>query len=706
MPRDPAPNLAHARSPFLRHGASQPVNWLPWSDEAFDRARRESRPILLDIGAAWCHWCHVMDRESYENEETARLINDGFVPVKVDRDERPDVDARYQRAVQVISGEGGWPLTAMLTPDGEVFFGGTYFPPVEGQGRPSFPRVLREVLKVWGQQRDRALEMARQLRERVSAYEQAESQAGELSPAMVTEAVEDFAHAFDFRHGGFGRAPKFPNAGALLLLLDRYLDGGPGGEQWALRIVAETLLAMARGGIHDQLGGGFHRYATDVAWHIPHFEKMAYDNGPLLEACARAAAVTGDPALRRTADGVVAWYDDVAPVLLAQGGFPASQDADLAGEDDGDYWTWTAEELRAAVADERLARAALLHFGVEDTAGAMPHQPERHVLCAAREPDQLARALDTTPDEAGALVQEATRRLKRARDARPRPLVDETVYSGWSSLVASGFLAAARYLGLEAAGATALRTLDRIWDEAFDVQDGVVHRLGDHEGGFLDDQAAFAAALLDAYEYTQRAEYLERARAVAVVMLARFRDAEGALQDRPAGERAPARPLTEPHRPIADAPAPAGNAVGALALLRLSALLHDPSWSDQAQVILSVFAGSAPRMATSCATYFRAVDWATSPVTTCVVVGDRGDARSEALLAAALRSYRPRTVVRFFEPGAVPAEELPPEVAAMLGRAKARAKAKAKAAAYVCVGTSCRQPITKAEELAEALRPR
>ena len=696
MPVDPTPTLAQSRSPFLRHGATQPVNWLPWGEEAFDRARRGGVPILLDIGAAWCHWCHVMDRESYENEEIARVINDNFVPVKVDRDERPDVDARYQRAVQTLSGEGGWPLTAFLTPEGEVFYGGTYFPPGEGMGRPALPRVLNEVLRVWTQQRERALEMARQVRERVSAYEQAESQVGELSAAMVTEAIEDFAHAFDFRNGGFGRAPKFPNAGAVLLFLDRHLDLG-GREAWPRRIVAETLAGMARGGVHDQLGGGFHRYATDARWLVPHFEKMAYDNGPLLEAYARAAAVTGDETLRRVAQGIVACYEDVAPQLLAAGGFPASQDADIAGDDDGDYWTWTEEEIRAALVDERAARAAILRFGVDGPTAAMPHQPERHVLYVARAVENVAEAIGAGLPEAEALLADAARRLKQARDARPRPLVDDTVYSGWTSLVASGFLAAARYLGLRPAGDAGLRALDRVWEDGFDVEDGVVHRPGDREGGYLEDQAAFALALLDAYEYTQNDQYLERARAVAVVMLARFRDAEGAFRDRPPGESAPARPLAEVHRPIADAPAPAGNALAALVLLRLSALLHDTSCADQAIVVLSVFAGSAPGMATSCATYFRAVDWATSPVTTCIVVGARGDAGAQALLATALATYRPRTVVRFFEAGKVKEDELPEEMRAMITTSKATATA------FVCVGKRCLAPMASAEELRAAL---
>jgi uncharacterized protein YyaL (SSP411 family) len=698
MPQEPTPTLAGSRSPFLRHGAGQPVSWLPWCEEAFERARRETRPVLLDIGAVWCHWCHVMDRESYQDAETARLINETFIPVKVDRDERPDVDARYQRAVQAVAGEGGWPLTAFLTPEGEVFYGGTYFPPVEGRGRPSFQRVLREVARVWTEQRDRALEMARQLRERVSAYEQAESQPGEITGRMVEEAAKDFAHSFDFRWGGFGRSPKFPNAGAMLLLLDLHLDAPAGADPWALRIVSETLAKMGRGGIRDHLGGGFHRYATDARWMIPHFEKMAYDNGPLLQAYARAAAATGEPLLREVADGIVAYYEDVAGALLERGGFPASQDADIGEADDGDYWTWTEREVAAAVGDDAAARAALVRFGLGEAASAMPHAPMRHVLHLARELDEVAATLGVGMDEAAALLARATGRMKQARDRRPRPLVDETVYTGWSSLLASGFLAAGRHLGRERAAGTALRALERIWEDGFDVEDGVVHRLEDREGAFLEDQAAFAVALLDAFELTQQAQWLERARAVVAVMLTRFRDEEGAFQDRPRDEPAAARVLAQLHRPIADAPAPAGNAVAALALLRLAALTHETGLAEQAAVVLSVFAGSAPRMATSCATYFRAVDWATRPVTTCVVVGEAGEAGADALLAAALSSCRPRLVVRRFVPGAVATGELPPELAAMVTGEAPRA--------YVCVGTSCMAPVAGSEDLADLLATR
>ncbi|HSL72235.1 MAG TPA: DUF255 domain-containing protein, partial [Longimicrobiales bacterium] len=266
--------LAGAKSPFLQHGARQPVNWQPFGEAAFQEAERTGKPILLDIGAVWCHWCHVMDRESYEDPDTAALINELFVPVKVDRDERPDVDARYQRAVQTLVGQGGWPLTAFLTTHGDVFYGGTYFPPTDQHGRPSFKRVLGEIARVWRDDRARVLDSARDIRERLAEHARAEAQPGEPGPHLVEHTIEEFAHSFDFRFGGFGRAPKFPNAGGLNLLLDHDLDRN---VEWSRRMVLETLRAMARGGIYDQLGGGFHRYSVDARWNIPHFEKMSYD---------------------------------------------------------------------------------------------------------------------------------------------------------------------------------------------------------------------------------------------------------------------------------------------------------------------------------------------------------------------------------------------------------------------------------------------
>jgi uncharacterized protein len=686
MTAHPQNALAGERSPFLQHGAGQPVAWLPWGDPAFERARDTDRPILLDIGAVWCHWCHVMDRESYEDEAIATLINELFVPVKVDRDERPDVDARYQRAVQLLTGQGGWPLTAFLTPDGEVFYGGTYFPPAEGYGRPSFSRVLREVARVWRDERSRAVEAATQIGERLTAVAGAEARAGDVAASLVSDTLEELAQSFDFRYGGFGRAPKFPNAGALDLLLDEYADTG---THWARRIVEETLHAMAAGGLYDQLGGGFHRYSVDARWIIPHFEKMAYDNGVLAATYARAFALLGDDAFRAAAAGIVAHYEDIAADLLEAGGFPASQDADHSPDDDGDYWTWTRDEVRAVLGDADLERVAFLAYGFDDPAAAMHNEPARRVLFRPHSSDGLAHQLGIAAHEAELRLERIRTALKGARDRRPAPYVDRTLYAGWVSLVASGFLAAARHAGVARAEATALRALERTWTEGWTPAQGVLHRVGDASSGYhVDDHAQLLLALIDAFETTQDARWLERAAQLGAALRTHFRDpATGALRDRPADAVTTAAPLDRPYYPIADAPAPSGNGAAALALLRLHAYTGAAEWHDDALSILRAFAGSAPQLGSSAATWMKAVAWATRPITTVVVVEEPDG----TLLREALATWRPRTVIRQFAPGAVVPDAVPPEVAAMLSADVPRA--------YVCAGRTCAAPVGDAAAL-------
>jgi uncharacterized protein len=686
--------LQNERSPFLQHGAQQPVDWSPWGADAFERARREDRPILLDIGAVWCHWCHVMDRESYDDAETAALINELFVPVKVDRDERPDVDARYQRAVQLLTGQGGWPLTAFLTPDGEVFYGGTYFPPVDAHGRPSFRRVLGEIARVWRDERPRAVEAASDVRARLDKYVEVEATAGEPSAALLGQTIEELADSFDFRYGGFGRAPKFPNAGGLDLLLDHWLDTE---TEWTRRVLHETLDAMARGGIHDQLGGGFHRYATDARWLVPHFEKMAYDNGPLLATYARAFAVFDAPLWDEVIDGILAHYRDIAPALVEAGGFPASQDADHSPDDDGDYWTWTTGELGEALADDELLRLARLRYGLDDPGGSMHLDPARHVLFRQQEADALAQLLDTDVDTVRARLEQVRTRLKAARDSRPRPFVDESLYAGWVALVASGHLAAARHVNRADAAEAALAALDRLHLESFDAERGYAHRVGDRAAGeLMEDQAQVAAALVDAFEVTQRTVYLERARAVVDVMLARFRDpGTGGLLDRARDADAPAAPLQRAHLPIADSPVPSGNGVAALTLLRLAALTGVASYEDEAHAILRAFAGSAGRLGASAATWMKALAWSVQPVTTVVIVGDTANGPARELLDTALRAYRPRTVVRAFDADDVDPDALPVELRAMVTGAAPRA--------YVCAGRTCAAPVAAADALRDLL---
>ena len=665
---------------------------MPWSEQAFERARRENRPILLDIGAVWCHWCHVMDRESYEDPDTAALINELFVPIKVDRDERPDVDARYQRAVQLLTGQGGWPLTAFLTPDGVVYHGGTYFPPDDRFGRPSFRRVLMEVSRVWVQERERALEAARGIADRLDQYARAEAQPGELSRTFIVDTLEELAGSFDFRYGGFGGAPKFPNAGAIDLLLDHWIETG---TEWARRIVVETLAAMASGGIYDQLGGGFHRYATDARWIIPHFEKMSYDNGPLLRTYARAARVLDEPLLTQAAHGIVRHYHRVAPGLAQAGGFPASQDADHSPDDDGDYWTWSLDEIAAALTDPADVQTARLYYGIDDPAGAMQHDPSRHVLFRALDIGELARRVGENDAGTATRAERIRAALEAARDRRPEPFVDQTLYSGWVALVASGHFAAARHLGDEAAGAAGLAAVDRVMREAYRPGRGVAHRVGDAASGeLLEDQAYVAAALVDSFELTQEPQRLAQARDLAAVLLDRFRDpASGGFVDRPADAPGVAA-LERPHLPIADAPAPSANAVAALTLLRLAAIAHEDDYRVAGEEVLRAFAGSAPRLASAAATWMKALAWVTDPVTTIVVVdaaGVTGD-----LFRSALREYRPRTVLRLFSPGAVDPSMLPTELRAMVTADAPRA--------YLCAGTVCAAPVSDTDELRTLLR--
>ncbi|MGH7545469.1 MAG: thioredoxin domain-containing protein, partial [Gemmatimonadota bacterium] len=502
----PTNRLTNETSAYLSSAAGQPVDWWPWGDEAFARAKAEDKPILLDSGAVWCHWCHVMDGESYENPEIAAVINEHFIPVKLDRDERPDVDARYQRAVQAMTGEGGWPLTAFLTPEGDAFFGGTYFPPEDRYGRPGFRRLLERVADLYRSERGKVTESASKLRERLAGAGDG-AEPGELRARVLDEVLDAMAGQFDFRYGGFGHAPKFPHPTAIDLALTYHAERP---LEWAQEMVRRTLDGMAHGGIHDQLGGGFHRYATDARWIVPHFEKMLYDNAELLRAYARAYAAFGEPLDREVSDGIVRWV--LGEMTDPAGGFYASQDADVGHDDDGAYWTWTVEEARAALGDGRDLEFAQRAFDIYEQ-GEMPTDPERNVLWVAREAPALAAEFACTPDEARETLTRVKEKMKAARDRRPAPAVDTTLYTSWNAMMASALLDAACYLGRADARDAALRALDRLWADVWDDARGLSHRLGDPEGPrLLDDHVQAASAWLDAFEVTQDPEHFSRAR--------------------------------------------------------------------------------------------------------------------------------------------------------------------------------------------------
>src|SRR4051812_48929381 len=400
--------LAVSPSAYLQSAAHQPIHWYPWGAEAFSVAEAADKPVLLDIGAVWCHWCHVMDGESYENPELAAYLNQHFICIKVDRDERPEVDTRYQRAVQMLTQQGGWPLTAFLTPEGEVFFGGTYFPPDGKYGRPGFRAVLASVLDAYRDRRDQVTAQAAAIRRVVDEHLD-EGAPGPVSGALLDEAQSHMIRSFDPVNGGFGSQPKFFHPGAITLLLHRWHDQ-PSDQ---LRtIIDRTLQGMARGGVYDQLGGGFHRYSVDAKWIVPHFEKMAYDNSELLKAYLDGYALFGTEEYAETARGIVRWVREVAS--SAAGGYAASQDADVGLEDDGDYFTWTRNEAAAVLEpDELEVAAAYYDIG---TAGEMQHDPAKNVLFVASTVGALAVRMRRSEAEVGGLLRSAQDKLRAARE--------------------------------------------------------------------------------------------------------------------------------------------------------------------------------------------------------------------------------------------------------------------------------------------------
>ena len=692
MPDSPAQRLARSASPYLRSAAHQPVAWYEWGDEAFARARAEDRPILLDIGAVWCHWCHVIDRESYENPELAALINMFFVAVKVDRDERPDVDARYQTAISAVSGQGGWPLTGFLLPDGRPFFGGTYFPPDDMGGRPGFRRVLATMAQAFRERRKEVEEAADALSQAVTRAESFDGAAGSFDAGIVDRIVESIIDRYDPQNGGFSRAPKFPHPSALDLILDRCQAAGAAAN---IKTVAQsTLEHMARGGVYDQLAGGFHRYSVDERWRVPHFEKMSYDNSELLKNYLHGYQVTREPLFREVAESIIGWVETTLSDQ-ERGGFYASQDADQTLDDDGDYFTWTLGELRAALdADE--ARVAEMFYGVEPI-GQMHHNHEKNTLCRAAEPADIARELNLDEARVTELLASAKQKLLAVRVKRATPFIDTTHYVSWNAMFCSAFIEAARVLDNDCgrrAGAFALRTLDRMLEETWDAERGFAHRFGGGPrlDGSLDDQVFTAAALLDAYEFTLIPHYFEAARRAADLMIAQFGDpAGGGFFDRPASA-APLGGLDVRRKPFQDSPTPSGNSAAAILLDRMYEFTGDARYRERATATLDCFAKIAPEYGLHAATYGLAALLHARGAMQIVITGPDGHQTAQQLERVANASYRFGKIVLRLFPGS--AATLPPTLAETLPHVNAELTQ-----ALVCIGTTCQPPVSDADEL-------
>jgi hypothetical protein len=720
--------LSRASSAYLRSAMHQPIQWHEWSEEAFATAKRENKPMLLDIGAVWCHWCHVMDRESYDDPAVAAIVNEHFIAVKVDRDERPDIDSRYQAAVSAVSGQGGWPLTAFLTPDGKPFYGGTYFPPSDGYGRPSFKRVLLSVAGAYKEKHGDVMEQAQMVENAIAQSESFAGRGGRISSAIITAIEESAFKMFDAQHGGFGHAPKFPHPSALDLLIERYAQttrvASLRGTDEAVRphadtvhlrtVVTTTLEHMANGGVYDQLAGGFHRYSVDERWVVPHFEKMCYDNSELLKNYVHAYQATGSEFFASVARDIIRWMDEWLSDR-DHGGFYASQDADINMDDDGDYFTWTLDETRAVLSEEE-AQAAALHYDINEV-GEMHHNPAKNVLYVRASLDEIAQRMNLPIERVNDLLDSAKKKMYSARLKRPTPYIDKTIYVSWNSMCVSAYLEAAKALDLPEARRFALRSLDRTLAEAWHAHGNseaprLLHVVAYSDPnaphrevtGLLDDYAATVLACLDAYEAAADLSYFKFARGIADAMIAKFFDAvSGGFFDAEPATGQSLGVLSTRRKPLQDSPTPAGNPMAVIALLRLHHYTGDSSYRDKAEQTLETFAGVVGQFGIFAATYGIAVaHFLEKPVQIVVISESEADPAADALAASAHANFLfNKTVVRLTTNQAV-APNLPPALAATIPNLPQLKSGKA--FAVVCSGSSCQPPIFDPEELSQALQ--
>ena len=706
MAHDTPNALAQASSSYLRSAMHQPIQWHEWGPEPFEKAKQQNKPVLLDIGAVWCHWCHVMDRESYEDPEVAQIVNENFIAIKVDRDERPDVDSRYQTAVQAISGQGGWPLTAFLTPEGKPFYAGTYFPPQDVQGRPSLRRVLLTLAQAFREKNADVLESAESVMGVIDQTEGFAGKSGSLRPQLIDGMVAAAVKLYDAEHGGFGSAPKFPHPSAMDLLMQRYTENR---DPKLLEIVSNTLEKMAAGGVYDQLAGGFHRYSVDEHWVVPHFEKMLYDNSELLKNYVHGYQLTGNKFFAFIAQDIIRWMDEWLSDR-EHGGFYASQDADISLDDDGDYFTWTLDEAEAVLSDDEL-QVAMLRYDIGET-GEMHHNPAKNVLFVRTGIDEIAERVKRSAADIESLLESARQKMYAARRQRTTPFVDKTVYVSWNALGISAYLRAAQVIGLDDARKFALRSLDRILAQGWNPSSGLQHVIAYSDPqagkrsvpGVIEDYAFTVIACLDAYEVSADLSYYRFATQIADAMIARFHDPEqGGFFDIATGPHAGdgivLGALAARRKPLQDSPTPAGNPAAAIALLRLHAYSNNKKYRDVAERALEAFAGIAEHYGLFASTYGLSLDMYLHPHTQVVIAGSGEQA--EKLIAAAVRPFSLNKSVLHLPEGEIVPQMLPPAFAETIPNIPGAREGKA--VAVLCSNFTCKPPISEAGELQKAL---
>jgi uncharacterized protein YyaL (SSP411 family) len=681
-------------SPYLQQHAHNPVSWHPWGDEAFETARRLGRPVFLSIGYSTCHWCHVMEEESFDDPEVARFLNEHFVAIKVDREVRPDVDAVYMSAVQALSGGGGWPLNVWTTPEGEPFYGGTYFPPRDRPGRPAFLSVLRSIAEQYETRREQLGERAERLSEAVrrSLARTPVGMMQEPSAAPLHEAFEVWSKRFDVRWGGLARRPKFPSSLPVRFLL-RYHRRTK--DPLALEMATVTLERMAAGGIHDQLGGGFHRYSVDERWLVPHFEKMLYDNALRTVEYLEAWQVTGRDDFERV---VRSTLDYVAREMTApEGGFYSATDADSRtpeGElEEGWFFTWTPAELDAALSEPeaRLARAL---WGVTPEGNL----DGRTVLHTWREPEAVARELGIDAATLATRIEQVRKKLLEVRSLRPPPLRDEKVLAAWNGLMISAFAQAGFALNEPRWVAAATRAADfaltRMRHEGRLLR--VVQRGRGSGPAFLEDHAFLIAGLLDLYEADPKTRWLREALALQEELDRRYGDADGGGYYRTA---AGAERLLVREKPARDGALPSGNSVAAANLLRLADLTLDPVYAERAALLFAAFDPDLEQSPTRLAELLVALDRRLDRSKEIVIVRPTDSAGGMAALEAPLRRA---FVPNRFVARVVAGDDLAAH-AALVPVVKAKRPRAGRATAYVCYGQVCQQPTADPEVFARQL---
>ena len=672
--------LGNETSPYLLQHADNPVDWYPWGPEALERARAEDRPILLSIGYAACHWCHVMEHESFEDDGTAQLMNERFVNIKVDREERPDLDGIYMQAVQAMTGHGGWPMTVFLTPAGMPFYAGTYFPREDRHGMPSFRRVLTAVSDAYRSRREDVERTTTQVRELLASSAQPTRSTGTLSPALLERAYRGLAQEYDARHGGFGGAPKFPQAMALDSML-RYW--GHTRTDFALEVVRHSFRAMSRGGMYDQIGGGFARYSVDSAWLVPHFEKMLYDNALLARLGVHLWQATKDDEVRRVVLETLDWV--LRELRSPDGGFYASFDADSEGEE-GKFYLWSRAELDSVLGADATIAAA--YWGVTQEGNF----EGRNILHVPHDVGVVARRHDSSPEEVRGVVARARDALYEVRAQRVWPARDEKILASWNALMIRALADAARAFAEQRYRHAAVTAGELVFSVL--VRDGRVlrsYRSGVAKiPGYLEDHASLGLAALSLYELTFEPIWLERARTLGDSTVRHFWDDQvGAFFDTPDDHES----LVTRPRDVTDNATPSGTSLAIELLARLGELLHEPTMRRRATYVLETLAEPMARHPAAFGHALGVTDLLVHGAVELAIVGDPAADDFRALERAAAERYVPALVLA----GG------PPEHAGDIALLADRPARDGRATAYVCRDYTCEAPVTDAGALGAQL---